>query len=119
MLIRNYLSAPQESSVIHGGEGVCLHCAVFREADFETPVRFINYTVIPPQGSFGLHPHGEDNELYIILEGVGEYTENGRTASVKPGDIIVNARFATHGLVCTGSAPLRVLVIEAYNPSVG
>lgn len=115
MTIRNFLSVPLAKSVIHEGEGFCEHCAVFKEEDFDTPVRFVNYTVIPPNGSFGQHPHGNDNELYIILEGTGEYTENARAAAVRQGDIIVNARFASHGIVNTGDVPMRVLVIEAYN----
>ena len=115
MDIRNFLNAPLEKCVIHEGEGLCEHCSVFRAEDFGSPVRFLNYTIIPPQGSFGLHAHGNDNEIYIILEGQGEYTENGRTAQVTDGDIIVNGLYATHGIKNTGSVPMRILVIEAYN----
>ena len=115
MTIRNFLNAPLEQACIHDGEGLCDHCAVFLDKDFDTPVRFLNYTIIPPSGSFGQHVHGDDNELYIILEGTGEYTENGVTSPVSDGDVIVNARFASHGIRNTGDRPMRILVIEAYN----
>lgn len=115
MLIRNFLKAPLREERIHEGKGLCRHCAVFLQQDFDTPVRFLNYTIIPPAGSFGPHPHGDDNEIYIILEGRGEYVENGCSAEVAEGDIIVNARFAVHGIANTGDAPMRVLVLEAYN----
>lgn len=115
MIIRNFLSAPRAKAVIHEGVGLCEHCAVFQEKDFTAPVRFLNYTIIPPKGSFGIHPHGDDNELYIILEGSGMYTENGVTAQVKDGDIIMNVCFAVHGIENTGDVPMRILVLEAYN----
>ena len=41
--------------------------------------------------------------------------ENGCSAEVAEGDIIVNARFAVHGIANTGDAPMRILVLEAYN----
>ncbi len=115
MTIRNFLNASLEKACIHEGNGLCEHCAVFLEQDFDTPVRFLNYTIIPPAGSFGQHAHGDDNEIYIILEGTGEYTENGVTTHVSDGDIIINARFASHGIRNTGDTPMRILVIEVYN----
>lgn len=115
MLIRNYLKAEREKTEIHGGKGICENCMVFGPDDFEAPLRFLNYTVIPCGASFGLHEHGDDNEVYVVLEGTGEYTENGETCTVTAGDIIVNARFAVHGIVNTGTQDIRVLVFESYN----
>lgn len=115
MTIRNFLQAPLAKAVIHEGTGHCEHAAIFLESDFDTPLRFLNYTVIPPHGSFGLHQHGDDNEIYIILEGAGAYTQDGKTVPVVGGDILLNARFATHGIENTGDIPLRILVIEAFN----
>ena len=115
MLIRNYLKAEREKTEIHGGKGICENSMVFGPDDFEAPLRFLNYTVIPPKASFGLHTHGDDNEVYVVLEGTGEYTENGKTSIVTAGDIIVNARFAAHGIVNTGETDIRVLVFEAFN----
>ena len=115
VIIRNFLKAPLEKAVIHEGEGLCDHCAVFEAQVFEAPIRFLNYTIIPPSGSFGQHTHGNDNEIYIILDGQGEYTENGCTVKVTDGDILVNAPFASHGIKNTGPVPMRILVLEAYN----
>jgi len=115
MMIRNFLNAPLEKERIHEGEGLCEHHCVFNEHDFASPFRFLNYTIIPPQASFGLHRHGNDNEIYILLEGTGEYTEDGRTVTVAAGDIMLNAPFAVHGLKNTGDVPMRLIVTEACN----
>ena len=115
MLIRHFLNAPLTAECIHEGEGLCPHCMVISGEEFDTPVRFLNYTVIPPKCSFGQHKHGDDNELYIVLEGTGEYTEDGNTVRVAAGDILMNARFASHGIRNTGDTDMRLIVIEAYN----
>ena len=115
MTIRNFLKTPLKAESIHEGAGLCEHSGILHATDFDTPIRFLNYTIIPPGGSFGAHKHGDDNELYIILEGTGEYEQDGVTAPVEAGDIMVNARFAVHGIKNTGAIPMRVLVIEAYN----
>lgn len=115
MKIRNFLNVPLVKERIHEGEGLCEHSGVFGGSDFDTPVRFVNYTIIPPNGSFGQHKHDDDNEMYIVLEGSGEYTQEGETAHVREGDIMINAPFASHGIENTGDVPMRLLVIAAYN----
>ena len=115
MIVRNFLNAPLTAECIHEGEGLCPHCQIFFPEDLESPIRFINYTVIPPACSFGQHKHGDDNEFYVILEGSGEYTEDGNTVRVAAGDILMNARFASHGIRNTGDIDMRILVFEAYN----
>lgn len=113
-LIRNFLSMPLKQECIHGGEGLCAHATVFSENDFEAPVRFLNYTVVPKGGSFGLHKHGRDNEIYILLEGEGSYEADGVRRPVKTGDIMVNAPFAAHSIRNEGETEMRLLVLEAY-----
>jgi quercetin dioxygenase-like cupin family protein len=115
--IKNLYELPLEKAAIHDGVGLCDHASVFQEADFKTPIRFINYTVLPPHTSFGLHRHGDDNEVYLVLEGEGEYTANGETQRVKKGSLMVNEPFATHGLINTGDSEMKMLVFEVYNPN--
>jgi len=115
MKIRNFLNVPMVQENIHDGIGLCDHCALWEVDDFDAPIRFLNYTIIPAGCSFGQHQHGDDNEIYIVLEGEGDYTENGETVHVVPGDVMMNARFASHGIVNTTDVPLRLLVIEGYN----
>lgn len=115
MKIPNFLEMELHEEQIHEGIGMCRHIGVISEADVETPVRFINYTIIPPSNSFGLHQHGNDNEFYIVLSGEGIYEQDGEKAAVKKGDILINKPFATHGIVNTGDVDMELLVIEVYN----
>lgn len=115
MTIRNFLKLNLVPEQIHEGEGLCPHTQAMPANLFQTPVRFVNYTILPPGASIGAHEHGNDNEMYICLEGSGEYEMNGERAKVEAGDIMLNEPFATHALFNTGANDMRLLVIEVYN----
>ena len=74
MIIRNFLEAKLSDDCIHEGKGLCHHANILPADVFDAPIRFLNYTILPKGATFGAHKHGNDNELYIILEGSGHYT---------------------------------------------
>ena len=112
MAIRNFLDANLEDCAkIHDGVGILKHKTTFGGSDFETPVKFLNYTILPPNTTIGLHTHGNDEELYIVLEGNGLMHDEGEVKEVKPGDIIVNKPFGTHGLENNSDNDIRILVL--------
>lgn len=112
MLIRNFLNAELKEECIHEGRGLCLHKKIISKEEVQTPLRFLNYTIIPEGASFGLHTHGMDNEFYVLLSGQGVYTQDGQSQPVGPGDIMVNAPHSTHGIENTGTEAMRLLVFE-------
>jgi len=112
MLIHNFLETPLVQECIHEGEGLCRHATIFRGDEIDAPIRFINYTILPPKATFGLHKHGNDNEFYVVLSGEGVYCQDGEEAPVKQGDIMMNALYGTHGIRNTGSGEMALLVFE-------
>lgn len=120
MAVRNFLELPLRQDIIHGGEGLCPHTRVFVPGDFDSPLRSLNYTILPPGARFGLHPHGNESELYTALSGSGEYTENGVTTPIREGSVMMCSPFATHAIANTGSEDLRILVFAVPNePGLG
>ena len=89
MIIRNFLEAKLSDDCIHEGKGLCHHANILPADVFDAPIRFLNYTILPKGATFGAHKHGNDNELYIILEGSGHYTCNGETVPCKAGDVLL------------------------------
>lgn len=115
MLVRNFLETPmQDEKNIHEGTGTAKHVNLFNAEDFATNIGFINYTILHAGSTIGLHTHGQDEELYMVLEGSGIMTVNGDNRRVTAGDIIVNPPNGTHGLVNDSECDLRLLVLEAY-----
>ncbi len=110
--IQAYLKASLAPARIHEGEGVCPHVTVYPGSEMDAPVQFINYTILPPGCSFGLHAHGNDNEFYVVLAGNGIYTQNGEEEVVEAGDIIMNAPYGVHGIRNTGNVDMPLLVFE-------
>ena len=113
MRVKNFLTTQLRDFVSHDGIGNLKHCGLFDNEDFETAIEFINYTVIPPGGSIGMHKHGEDEELYIILSGKGKMKVNDETGIAKEGDVFLNKPHGNHGLFNDGNEEIGVLVLKA------
>lgn len=112
--IRNYLQSPLEDLPnCHDGVGVLKNITLFSKEDFQSPLRFLNYTILPPGTTIGVHPHGNDEEIYIILEGNGQMTLDGDSFPVQAGSVILNRPFGEHGLDNTSDTVMKILVFEA------
>ena len=61
----------------------------------------------------GLHEHGEDEEMYIILNGEGIMSIEGEERRVGKGDMILNKPHGTHGLLNDSNQELELLIIQA------
>jgi mannose-6-phosphate isomerase-like protein (cupin superfamily) len=101
-----------EEVTAHEGEGKILFNRVFHEDAFQGPWNFVDYAVLPPGKSIGVHTHGDNEELYLVLEGEGTMTLDGREFPVRPGHVILNRAEGSHGLKNTGAEPLKLFVVE-------
>lgn len=74
---------------------------------------FIDLVIVPPGADIGLHTHATDNEeIYVVIGGVGRMQLEGDVIEVALGHVIINRPGGTHGLVNTGTDDLRLVVIE-------
>lgn len=113
MNIRNYITTePRDNKSCHGGIGTIKEVNLYKRGEFETNLKFINYEVMPVGTSIGVHKHGDDEEVYVILEGRGLMIVDGEERQVSAGDVIVNRPFGAHGLTNNGDEDLKVLVFE-------
>jgi mannose-6-phosphate isomerase-like protein (cupin superfamily) len=112
MIIKNFLETTGPTQSVHGGKGLAKNVRVFHNEDFVTPLKFINYLEMEPGSSIGIHRHGNNEEVYVILAGQGLMTVNNETQEVKEGDIIVNKPGWEHGLENTANELLKVFVFE-------
>jgi mannose-6-phosphate isomerase-like protein (cupin superfamily) len=116
MMRVNVIDAPKEPTVAHDGRGRIAFVRPFTAGDFESALAFIDYVELPPGSSIGLHTHGNDEEVYFIVEGRGTMTTNAERFAVGAGDLVVNRRHWSHGLENDSDAPLRVLVWDVACP---
>lgn len=103
---------PLQRMAAHDGDGEILCHRPFSSDAFEGPWNFVDYAVLPPGTSIGNHRHGDNEELYLVLEGSGTMHIDGSDFKVESGSIVLNRRGGTHGLRNDGDGPLRLFVVE-------
>jgi quercetin dioxygenase-like cupin family protein len=111
-MIRNFQSATSAWGPAHEGKGQVKNALLYGDTDFSTNLRFVIYTELPPGTSIGYHTHGNDEEVYVILDGIGTMTIEGEVHEVRAGDVILNKPYGSHGLENTSRAILKILVFE-------
>jgi len=106
-------------SNMYGGDGIVYLLQMFADGELVNN-RIGAYMILPTsKDSIGFHTHGsrKEQELYIILEGNGEYLEKReleaveRNYSVEKGNITTIRGKGFHGIKNTGNSPLIIFVI--------
>jgi mannose-6-phosphate isomerase-like protein (cupin superfamily) len=112
-MIKNFITTTkqiQEGS--HEGKGVVDLYEIWCNSDFKSGVDFIDRVVVPPGSTIGFHKHGENEEMYIVLEGQGVMRIEGEKIAVNKGDMILNPAGGSHGLVNNSGDDIDILVIQ-------
>ena len=73
------------------------------------------YCVAPGQ-SQKPHAHGDQDKIYVVLEGEGRVSVGGAEETLGPGEAMIAPAGVEHGLVNDGPAPLLVLVVVTPPP---
>lgn len=112
MIVRNVSKIQFEAVTGHNGKGKIQFSRPFDSSDFESPWHFVDFVILPPSTSIGIHQHGANEEMYFIVEGTAVMTVNGSDCEVTKGDLILNKPGWSHGLRNEGEANVEVLVVE-------
>lgn len=75
-----------------------------------------NITVIPPgKAAFPKHSHRANEEMFFVIDGVGELRLGDAVHPVRAGDVIAcppGGPDTAHQLFNTGDAPLKILAVS-------
>ena len=108
-----------------------LHPSVIRPADharfspdkmgkatiFESPRLLVGLNCFEPGQSHALHAHAGQDKVYHVIEGEGLFLLEGRTLSMRAGDLLVAPEGVPHGITNTSEGRLIVLAILAPAPA--
>lgn len=64
------------------------------------------------------HIHESQDKLYLVVEGEGDVTVEGKTTRICKGDLVAMRAGEEHALVNSGPARLIVMVVMAPPPGV-
>jgi mannose-6-phosphate isomerase-like protein (cupin superfamily) len=112
-MIKNFLTSNkqlQESS--HEGTGAVELYEIWQNSDFKSNIDFFDRVVVPPNSTIGFHEHGENEEMYIVLEGKGLMKIEEDEVTVGKGDMILNPAGGGHGLINNSGKNIDILVIQ-------
>ena len=76
--------------------------------------RVFSHLVLEPGCEVGYHVHHGDGEVYYILKGEGEYSDNGTLVTVYPGDVTFTDDGEGHSLTNKGTENLEAIALVLY-----
>lgn len=69
--------------------------------------------VVPPGLGAPPNHHAGETESFVVLEGEVEFMVAGETIRARPGDSVRIPDGAVHAFTATGSAPARLMIVNA------
>ena len=69
---------------------------------------------LEPGCSIGYHVHEHDSELFHILKGVAEYSDNGEIKTVKAGDVTICGVGQGHSIANKGTETVEIIAVVLY-----
>ena len=97
-----------------GGDGNVYLGNAFKNSEIKSKVCAFCTVTLEKGGSVGMHQHTEDDEIYYILSGKGEYSDNGAITTVGPGDVTFCPPGEGHGILSIGDEPLELIALILY-----
>lgn len=94
-----------------GGKGHVIIEHILGEKELNNKCRLYAKVTIEPGCSLGYHVHNNESETYYILEGEGNYNDNGTVRKVKKGDITFTGDSCGHGLENSGDSNLVFMAL--------
>lgn len=101
---------------MRGGDGKVLIEKLWDpETELKANNRLFAKLTLEPGSSIGFHNHNDEEEVFVILNGVAEADDNGKKELLYPGDTILTGDGAGHSIKSVGDDRLEMIaVISCY-----
>jgi mannose-6-phosphate isomerase-like protein (cupin superfamily) len=107
-------------TAVHAGAGNMAFAGLLNRGAIGPHFNFLHRGEIPAGSGIGHHFHNTVEEMFVILNGEGQFTVNGRTARLQGPAAVVCRVGDSHALVNTGSETLQWMNFQASaTPGVG
>jgi mannose-6-phosphate isomerase-like protein (cupin superfamily) len=107
-------------TAVHAGAGNMAFAGLLNRGAIGPHFNFLHRGEIPAGSGIGHHFHNTVEEMFVILNGEGQFTVNGRTARLQGPAAVVCRAGDSHALLNTGSETLQWMNFQAsVTPGVG
>jgi len=96
---------------MRGGDGEIRLESLLSAEELYDKGRLFSRVVVAPGCSIGYHTHENEMEAYIIINGNGEYDDDGTRVRVEAGDVTLTRSGQGHGVVNDSGADLIMLAL--------
>ena len=96
---------------LRGGNGKLQREDIFTPEEALGKCRLCAVIKIPDGASIGEHTHGPDAEIYYVLSGSLQITDNGVTKDLLPGDAVFTGGGTAHSVVNVSGKDAEMLAI--------
>ena len=76
--------------------------------------RLYSHMTLTPGTGIGYHVHETDSELFYILKGKAEYSDNGTIVELVPGDVAICPAGTGHSIANKGEETLELVALILY-----
>ena len=115
MVIKENERTPAKEIAPEQGSGLLILDKFFKEPDSPDKVRLFGKATLAPDAAVGYHEQIGESETYYILSGTGEYNDDGKIYTVKPGDITYTPSGHSHGIKNVGTDNLDFIALIALD----
>ena len=106
--------APDYRENMRGGEGIVELTSFVTPEDLNNKGRLFAKITLKPGCSIGYHVHEADAEIFYMLTGTAEYSDNGDIKTVAAGDVMICPTGTGHS-ICNKSDSVAELIAVIVN----
>ena len=96
---------------MRGGNGIVAITDLATPAELNEKGRLFAKITFNPGCGIGYHTHEGKSELFYVISGTGQYSDNGETVTVTAGDVTVCPAGTGHSICNNGEEPLEVIAV--------
>jgi mannose-6-phosphate isomerase-like protein (cupin superfamily) len=95
-----------------GGKGKFKVVNILEPEQMRDKASAFSRVVFPPGSSIGYHQHTDDAEVYYIIKGEGQVSDNGTLVTVSAGDMAFCPIGDSHSIENTGHENLEFIALK-------
>lgn len=114
-MIRRKNERIHETKQAFGGMGMLEADRILNDADeMQGKGRLFNHIYLRKNCEVGWHVHQGDGEVYYILKGRGEYSDNGTITTLEAGDVAFCPSGEGHSIINRDDETLEMIALVLY-----
>lgn len=99
---------------MRGGDGTVELTSLVTPAEMNDKGRLFGKITLNPGCGIGYHVHDTDCELFYILSGTAEYSDNGTITTVTAGDVAICPTGTGHSIKNNGDEVVELMAAILY-----